>query len=168
MQGEKWSGYRGEENLKSSEEYVWNTHAMTRGIEIHQRLGQNLPYNFPSIRKFEAGKITGMISIDLTANTYVEDIRNLERLLKRKIDEVAKFEGASLRGITISKEDITEREVLIIFPKPESLITDSVRRVIEKYQNYAINQGVDLQIIHFGVLQGNGNQDEVLENEKEV
>jgi hypothetical protein len=159
--GEKWSGVKEDKRETDGEEYVWNAKGITRGKEIHKRLGQNLPHTFPVIRKFEDGKITGMRSIDLTAATY-QDMRALERTIKEKINDVAQFEGATMKDIKISKEEVKEREVWIIFPKPDSLVTQAVAKVLMVCEAYGRNLGVEVQVIHYGVLETAAMDDEIL------
>ena len=125
---------------------VWHLEPFARGTHIEQRLGQNLPQNFPVIDRFQNGVATSIKSIDLNAATY-QHIPTLHRTVTGYIDKVAAYQGQPVpwSGVQILPNQITSRALDLAIPAGGS--TPAQQAALQTLQQYAANQGVNLNII---------------------
>ena len=113
----------------AAESGVWKLNPFTRGQQIEQALGHNLPGNFPVIDKFENGLATSIKSLDLDAATY-QSGSTLTRTLNGYVDKVAGFQGRTWAGVRIRPQDVTGRALDLAIPHSGSAAqqASSVRR----------------------------------------
>ena len=93
----------------------WVLPATARGVEIEQRLGANLPQNFPTIDRFVNGVATSIKSVDLGAKTYQNGAALLGRL-NGYVNAVANFSGGRSAGVTVRGSEVTERVLHVAIP----------------------------------------------------
>jgi hypothetical protein len=123
---------------------VWALNPLERGRQIHQKLGENLASNFPTIDKFFKGVATSIKSIDLNAASY----QNINRLTSRVtgyINKLANFQGAEWDDIRITADQITGRVLELAIPS--SGWTQAQWDALVRLQEYATELGVTLNIV---------------------
>ena len=116
-----WTGRDGKETISDhSDDAVWQMDNFSRGQTFRERLGANLPYDFPVIARFSEGTATAVKSIDLTAPTYDEPSAFQARL-STFIDDLAAFRGASQTRDgttrTIQAHEIERRRLVLVVPQ---------------------------------------------------
>lgn len=125
---------------------AWRLGWAARGIYFSERLGANLPPNFPVIDKWLDGIITSIKSIDLRAATY----QSAERLTCRLNDYINKlifFDPDELAFTTIKSSAIKGRVLSLAIPKGS--MTAAQRAAIEAVRTRARAFGIDLIITEF-------------------
>jgi RHS repeat-associated protein len=95
---------------------LWGLAPTVRGMVIEDALGGNLPRTFPVIDKFVDGVAKSIKSLDLRAATYLNPAK-LESTLSGYVDKVANFNGATLKGVTVSAGEISGRVLEVAIPK---------------------------------------------------
>jgi len=125
---------------------VWSQSPLQRGLAIHRMLGQNLPWNFPTIDRFVNGVATSIKSIDLNAVSY-QNISTLMRTVKGYIDTMAVYQGqpTSWGGAVVYASEITARVVDLAIPAGAG--TEAQLAALRALQQYAATIGVTLNII---------------------
>jgi hypothetical protein len=92
---------------------AWELGWAARGLYFSERLGANLPVNFPVVDKWLSGVATSIKSIDLSAATY-QNAANLMYRLNSYINKLATFDGASLGIWRIQSTAIKSRVLSIV------------------------------------------------------
>lgn len=139
------------EEVGPDSDRIWSLDNFSRGQIIRQRMGANLPFDFPVIARFSGGRATSICSMDLTAPTYSAQT-NILRSMNRRIDRLAAFSGTVYRkkdkAIAIGAAEINSRELLVVIPEnsPDAGIT-----ALGQCQEYAGSRGIALQIVRLGV-----------------
>lgn len=128
---------------ENSTQSIWEKDNFYRGKVIRQMYGANLPENFPVIAIFGNGMATMIKSINHTAETY-SDFRVFERTIKRMIDEMYSFEGASFAGIDIKKNTILQKRIILVCPENE--FTELQTKTIENLMRYATSKLIVLDL----------------------
>ncbi len=130
---------------KSVWEYGWST----RGFEIHERLGGNLPWWFKGIDDFDYAKgiATSFKSIDIRGVTY-QDTQRLFGRITREIDNLARFDGAEYEGFAVDESAIKGRTLRVVIPTGVN-VTDAQQSAIHAASDYAKSRGIELQITPF-------------------
>ncbi|MGH6613388.1 LysM peptidoglycan-binding domain-containing protein [Sphingomonas sp.] len=131
--------------LRPAESGVWKLNPFTRGQQIEQALGHNLPGNFPVIDKFENGLATSIKSLDLDAATY-QSGSTLTRTLNGYVDKVAGFQGRTWAGVRIRPQDVTGRALDLAIPHSGSAAQQAI---ISQTVKYGASRGVAVNVIHF-------------------
>ena len=106
-------------SLPESEEKtptVWEENNFTRGKIFRRMYGGNLPESFPVIAAFENGTAIMIKSLNHTMASY-QHSGALEKTIRQMIDTLAAFDGAEYGGITIRKENIAQRKLILILPE---------------------------------------------------
>ncbi|MBS0598876.1 MAG: VCBS repeat-containing protein [Proteobacteria bacterium] len=124
-------------------ESVWRLNPFQRGQQIERALGQNLPYNFPVIDRFENGLATSIKSLDLNAKTY-QNTAALSRVLRGYVDDVAAFNGRTWAGVRIRSQDISGRALDLAIPRGGSA---AQRSVLSQTVRYGAARGVNVNTI---------------------
>ncbi len=126
-------------------ESVWELSALERGEVIEEKLGGNLPKNFPVLDLFENGEATSIKSIDVSAKSYQKK-SPFSRKLKGYVKELAQFTGAKSNGIEIKASDIQQRELKIVLQ--QNKLNANQQEVLREIKAYGQTQSVRVQIIH--------------------
>lgn len=138
-----------DEDTQSDDE-IWDQSNFARGLYFRNRLGANLPSNFPVIATWENFTATSIKSIDLTAPTY-QNNGNVTDKIYSHIDDLSQFSGTEQpwgeEQIIIHSEDIHNKELIIIIPANSE---ESVKSELEACKAYAENCDVDLVIVEIG------------------
>jgi filamentous hemagglutinin len=96
--------------------------------------------NFPVIDRFESGVATSIKSLDLGANSY-QDLSRLNTKVEGYVNELAKWEGVEFGRVTIRRDQIRDRELLLAIP---NVSTEAQRALLRSLQDWALSQGVRL------------------------
>lgn len=102
------------ENKKS----VWELSGFDRGKEIQkQEHTRNLPERFPVFSSFDAssGLAIKEHSIDVRDTTY-QDISKIKSTIRSQCSKIDNFRDSTYGGVTIKKEDIKKKELIIYIP----------------------------------------------------
>jgi hypothetical protein len=95
---------------------VWNWGWARRGRYLEDEFGRTLHPNFPVIDKIPDGVATSIKSIDTRAATYKDSTRLAYRV-RKYINDVSEFDGASWAEGEVTSSDIKGRALLLIVPK---------------------------------------------------
>ncbi len=125
---------------------AWKLGWAARGIYFSERLGANLPANFPVIDSFVNGVVTSIKSIDLNAVTY-QNVAALTYRLNQYIDRLALFEGDEVGAIVIRPADIDGRVLSLAVPK--GAMTQAQRAAIEAARLRGQAFDIDLVVTPF-------------------
>ncbi len=139
--GEDGVGSNGDDeddNAKS----VWDMTNIKRGQEIRKRQGANLPFNFPTVAKFENGTATSIKSLNID-EPYYKDAVSLEKKITGYINKLEEFDGGASGGVSISSSDISNKVLLLIIPETELTLVQ--RSVIDKCIRVAASKGITLK-----------------------
>jgi hypothetical protein len=85
---------------------------------------------------------TSLKSIDLHASSY-QSTRGLKNRVERDVMTLAAWDGGRIGGISIDKDDIRERVLLLVIPKGASRAQKNALRELE---GWARRQGVTLRV----------------------
>ena len=124
---------------------VWDIASITkRGLAIEERLGGNLPKNFPVIDKLENGVATSIKSIDVTAKSYRAGT-NLLSTLNGYINKLADFTVGTKGKFTVQQGvDFTQKNLQVaINPLKASL--SQWTQIAQAFMN-AKKQGIDFSL----------------------
>lgn len=80
--------------------------------------GGNLPDAFPVIAAFEDGTAVMIKSLNHTLPSYRKK-GAMEKAVLKMIDTLEAFQGAEYGGISIRKEDIKRKKLILILPENE-------------------------------------------------
>ncbi len=124
---------------------IWALDRWERGRHIQQMqpYKRNVPDNFPTITRFENGVASKVRSINLNDVSY-QNNSQVRSQINAEIRKLDGFEGAKRSGVSIQKEDISAKEVIIVFPK--GTIRESLVDTLEQCKEYAAQRGIALRI----------------------
>ena len=96
---------------------VWQQRPFERGVVIEQRLGANLPSNFPVIDRFQGGVATSIKSLNLNAASY-QSIPTLRRTVLGYLNKVSTYQGQpnAWANVQILPNHITGRALDLAIP----------------------------------------------------
>ena len=152
IKGNGWL-YGGCTRYTAEEINVWELDNFKRGVVLEEIFDSNLPLKFPTIDIFDekTGTATMLVSIDITSPSYQKS-----GALKRKILEYAgklyAFNGGECDGVSVDKNEIKERQLLVIYPENEKS-ADIINEMLEAANNCATKYNIkvkakDYQISH--------------------
>jgi RHS repeat-associated protein len=122
---------------------AWELGPFSRGRQIHEALGENLPGNYPTIDIFDDGVATSIKSLDLKAKTY-QNTNRLERTVQGYVNKLANWQGARWAGVNIQSVDIAQRQLLLAIPPGA---TEAQVTALQGLQNWAAEIGVTITIV---------------------
>lgn len=122
---------------------VWDYANFPRGWAFEDHLGRNLPRTFKGIDRFENAVGTSIKTMDLRLNSY-QDPEKILSVGRTYVDKLANFEGASMRKIIISAEDIPERVLLLAVPPGAR---DAQNSALQWLIKYGRQKGVKVEVI---------------------
>lgn len=100
-------------------ESIWDQKSSTkRGTVIQeQEQVRNLPERFPVFSAFDSdtGRAAGELSIDIRDVSY-QDKSRIEAVVRSKCKKIDQFKDTSYGGVSIKKEDIKSRELIVYIP----------------------------------------------------
>jgi hypothetical protein len=121
---------------------IWDLTPELRWTAVEQRLGANLPRNYPTIDRFRSGSATSIKSMDLGARTYA-DPANITRVGQGYVDAAAGFEGRRWANVEIRSSDIGSRGLDIAIPLgPTPIQARALDAVIEYGRKSGVNVNV--------------------------
>lgn len=142
-----WAGEEGintGEAEDGDETSLWNMNNIKRGREIRKLQGANLPYNFPTIAKFQAGTATSIKSLNID-KVYYQNSRNLNLKLMVNINKLEDFNEGKSNSVSINSNQILRKELLLIIPETELL--PNQQQTIDECIQIAKSKGIDLKVI---------------------
>lgn len=145
------SKYRQEDPSKEqadeAEDNIWSEHNFVRGKYFREQFKANLPFNYPTICRFQAGEVLAVRSLDLTAPSYSSG-EQVSQQIEQEITNLSKFKGSNRdTGLTVGKinvGDITARKLIVVIPGNSTYSID--HQIFSDLTNEASNRGVNLQI----------------------
>jgi len=144
-----WAGEDGvsmsEDEDLDEETSVWNMTNIKRGREIRKLQGANLPYNFPTIAKFQNGTATSIKSLNID-KLYYQNSKNLKLKLMTNINKLEEFNGGKSSSRTIDSYEIFRKELILILP--ETQVLPNQQQTIDECIQIARSKGIDLKIIN--------------------
>lgn len=123
---------------------IWNWSNIKRGREIQRLQGANLPYNFPTVAKYENGTATSIKSLNID-KAYYRDSGNLKLKLVTYINKLDEFNGGKSGSISIERYQILKKELLLVIPETEVL--PNQQQTLEECIQIARNKGISMKII---------------------
>ncbi len=150
--GEEGVGNNGDEEDDNGKS-VWDMTNIKRGQEIRKRQGANLPFNFPTVAKFENGTATSIKSLNID-EPYYKDAVSLERKITGYINKLEEFEGGASGGISISSSDISNKVLILVIPETELTLVQ--QSVIDRCIRAAERKGITLKPVKAYGKQGAG------------
>lgn len=122
---------------------IWAENNFTRGKILRQMYGGNLPDQFPVIAAFENGTAISIKSLNHTAKTY-QNPKAMEQAIMEMIHALAMFEGAEYGGVTVAKEQILRKKLILILPENEcDRFQDAVLKAM---MQYAMRELIELDL----------------------
>jgi hypothetical protein len=122
---------------------VWDQANFPRGWAIEDFLGRNLPRTFKGIDRFE-NEVAGSIkSMHLGLKSYQDPAKILSQG-RKYVDQLANFEGARMRDIEITAENMTERVLRLGVP---SGATEAQKSALKSLIEYGKQNGVKVEVI---------------------
>jgi hypothetical protein len=122
---------------------VWNLPRFKRGHEIHQTLGENLPYGFEVIDKRADGVVTSIKTIDLEAKTYKSPAQ-LRSQIRHYIDLLHTYNGGSRGSVDIQPQDIKSKVLELAIPIGAA--SSEQKKIIEEAKLFAKSLGINVVI----------------------
>lgn len=122
---------------------VWSLSNFERGQILQKKFGRNLPQFFPVIDYYKSGTVGIIRSMNHTLNTY-QDASAFERVLDELSAELIAFEGASYSHVSVNGNDISKREIILIFPEDD--FTSEQQDVVERFVKISARQGVQVTV----------------------
>jgi hypothetical protein len=124
---------------------IWKMASFTdRGFVYEAMKGGNLVKNFPIIDKFSRGIATSIKTLDLGAKTYKSGGKAVFNTLKKYVDKLDEFAGATKGGTTVAKDEIKKKVLDVGIPRGAT--TEQVKQM-QQAVSYAKNKGIDLKLI---------------------
>lgn len=159
-----WAGENGvsaiideDEETQEKGAGIWNLSNIARGKEIRKLQGANLPFNFPTIAKFQDGKATGIKSLNID-EAYYKNTGNLEKKVMSYVNKLEEFQGGSAGGVTIDKSDISSKELILVIPETD--VSPAQQAVIDKCISKARSKGITLKIVKAYGKQGEAGHED--------
>ncbi|NLJ69946.1 MAG: hypothetical protein GX328_00580 [Clostridiaceae bacterium] len=129
-----------------TEDNIWSQHNFTRGKYFREQYKANLPFNYPTICRYQAGEITAVRSLDLTAPSY-NSPEKVKLQFEQEINNLAIFSGSERdTGLSIGKitaNDISKRKLIIVIPGNSDYDINS--EMFNNIKTYASGNGVTIQ-----------------------
>jgi filamentous hemagglutinin len=122
---------------------IWDLIPLERWRAVEQRLGKNLPDQFPVIDKFVDGIATSIKSLDLKLDSYQKP-NAVFNMVRRYIDEVAEFKGAKRAGDAVQLRQIRGRALDLAIPPGATL---PQRAQLDQLRFYGAIHGVQVNIV---------------------
>lgn len=150
-----WSKYdsqyraddQNQDQTNQAEDNIWSEHNFVRGKYFRDQYKANLPFNYPTICRFQAGEVLAVRSLDLTAPSYSSS-EQVSQQIEQEITSLSKFKGSNRdTGLTVGKinaADITARKLIVVIPGNSTYGID--HQIFSDLTNEASNRGVNLQI----------------------
>lgn len=151
-----WAGEDGvgsSEDDQDNDKGVWDMTNLKRGQEIRKLQGANLPFNFPTVAKYENGTVTSIKSLNID-EAYYKDPVNLEKKITSYINKLEDFNGGTLGEVSIRSSDFFRKELLLIIPETE--LSSSQQNVIDRCIALAGSKGIILKPVKAYGKQGDG------------
>ncbi|HZJ68844.1 MAG TPA: hypothetical protein VFD28_02410 [Candidatus Eisenbacteria bacterium] len=102
-----------------TEDNIWSEHNFVRGKYFRDKYNANLPFNYPTICRYNNGEILAVRSLDLTAPSYASQDQVSDQVIY-EINRLNEFQGSSrntgLDDLIISSENITTKKLIIVVP----------------------------------------------------
>ena len=134
------------------EEDVWSLDNLQRGNRIRTVFGENLPYNFPVISRFDSGIAVMIKSMDLTAASY-QDRTIVKEQITGYIKILAVYRGQEepwgSKGIVIGQKDIREKRLILVIPK--NPVSPQIKLALDECVTFAGGRGVTMAIEEYGL-----------------
>lgn len=124
---------------------VWDRENFERGIALREKFGGTLPANYPVIGAFENGEAISIKSVD-TTSPYYQTPSNLKKRVREYIRELEEFEGRDYGGVSIERNEITGKRLLIVVPENGAA---SCLDTLEELRSYAKERGIDMEITEY-------------------
>ncbi|HHT24605.1 MAG TPA: hypothetical protein GXZ76_03665 [Clostridiaceae bacterium] len=126
---------------------IWTEHNFVRGKYFREQYKANLPFNYPTICRYQAGEIMAVRSLDLTAPSY-NSPEKVRLQIEQEINNLASFNGSERdTGLPVSKitsADIKTRKLIIVLPGNSGF--DLSSQLFKNIEVFASNSGVTIQI----------------------
>ncbi len=119
-----------------------------RGEAIEVALGKNTPSIFKTFDRFENGTATSIKSYDLSLPSYADPEKGLGRLastIRRDIRSVEIFEGDTVKGFTITPDDIKVRALEVVIQANRA--TPAQINVMKGLVDYARQRSVQVNYV---------------------
>ena len=126
----------------STSSSVWKLHPFERGWAIEKQLG-GWGNNFPVIDKFEKGIATSIKSLDLNAKSY-QNSNRVFNTLKRYIDDLVGFDGATWRTINVRGSKIVGKQLDLALPSGSGSAAQWEQ--IQQAMKYALQNNINMTI----------------------
>lgn len=142
-----WAGEDGVAAEASGDENatgIWDMTNIKRGREIRKLQGANLPFNFPTVAKFENGTVSSIKSMNIDEE-YYQNSANIKLKIIGYINKLEEFNGDTCGTVSISSSDIYKKELLLIIPETE--LSMSQQNAINECIFLAGRKGIDLNIV---------------------
>jgi filamentous hemagglutinin len=110
---------------------------------VEQRLGKNLPSNYPVIDRFEHGIATSIKSMDLAAPSY-RNAAAISHVGQGYIDKVAQFQPRPWAGARIKVSEIQGLSMELAVPPGA---TTAQRQALHGLIEYGRSRGVTVRIV---------------------
>lgn len=122
-------------------ESVWLLPPVKRGKVLESIFGGGLPEFFPVLDAYDdlSGHAASIVSIDTTRDSY-ESGKELEKVIKRKTDELVLFTFGEYEEIIITGMDIDSRELIIIIP--ENPLNEKQQSELNKCRKYMTDKSI--------------------------
>lgn len=134
-----------------NEDDIWSLGNFERGNRIRTIFGANMPNSFPVIAKFDSGNATMIKSMDLTANTYKDSDKIIQKI-SEYIANLESFNGQEepwgRKGIVIKEYEIKSKCLLLVIPK--NPLPEDIRHALDECVLNAAVKGITLRIETYG------------------
>ncbi len=149
-------GINGSEDTQDQGQGIWDMPDLKRGREIRKLQGANLPFNFPTVAKFQNGRVTGIKSLNMD-EAYYQNPKNLESKIMSYINKLEDFEGGMSGSVSIGANEISGKELVLVIP--ETQLTSAQQTTVDKCVQAAGRKGIILKVIKaYGRQGGQGEQ----------
>jgi filamentous hemagglutinin len=122
---------------------IWNLGSGVRGTAIEQKLGHNLPSNFPVLDKFVNGVGTSIKSMNLRAKTY-SDPKMITRVGKGYINKLKSFVPKPWAGTDIKLSQLKMRKLQLVVPPNAA---PGQAKALKGLKAYGRTLGIDVEIV---------------------
>jgi len=132
-------------------ESVWTLNQVERGLAVEEKLGGNLPKNFPVVDRFTNGVATSIKSVDLAAKTYNKG-NGLLNLLKGYVNKLDGFGGALRQGINLNSGNMSAKALEIAIQPGKASLKQWIQ--IGQAMKYAYDNNIrfTIKFIKFSML----------------
>lgn len=149
-----WTKYDSKYQIKNEKinedeaaDNIWSEHNFTRGKYFRELYNANLPFNYPTICRYQAGEILAVRSLDLTAPSY-NSAETVKLQIEQEINNLANFSGSERdTGLSVGKitsDDISARKLIVVIPGNSDYDLNS--QLFNNIETFASNSDVNIQI----------------------